>query len=541
MATDRLRSHAKVFDGLLQLIPAKYYYGEDTSDQWQRKKQTKEEARAAKLAKLDPDNAKSAKDVMEENARKRKREKDRELSEVDGIVIEKPKEGLREVKRKTKKQRREEKITGASSLSVTTGLVEEQRSNTAPAKRTDSSKRKEKRDRKKAKDEVKANKFQAKRGRKAQKTALVEDGPTDIAMAGQSDGDEGSKAGPERDLDRIDITNIEDLVPTRSSAPSTSTPSPAPQSPVFDASTTQSGTSSISSITQPTPTSSTHKPESDIPAQVPPNPKADPEELKARLQQRIEALRAARKANTLDGTPARNRQELMEARRRKEEQRKAHKKELRQRAREEEVRQRDLALTRASPLVSGSPATGSNAMPSPLRESTTEPATSFSFGRVAFSDGAHATPTLSSLLDPQKRKGPQDPLTALRATESRSSRLSTLDPAKRADIEEKDVWLNAKKRAHGERVRDDSSLLKKTLKRKEKAKKKSEREWGERTEGVVRSKENKQKRREENLAKRKEEKGVKKGKGGGKGKGKGKGNPKKVRARPGFEGSFRAK
>ena len=28
---ERLKSHAKSFDGLLSLIPAKYYYGEDTS------------------------------------------------------------------------------------------------------------------------------------------------------------------------------------------------------------------------------------------------------------------------------------------------------------------------------------------------------------------------------------------------------------------------------------------------------------------------------------------------------------------------------
>ena len=43
-------------------------------DQWKRKKQTKEEARNAKRAKLDPENAKSAKDVMDEKALKRKRE-----------------------------------------------------------------------------------------------------------------------------------------------------------------------------------------------------------------------------------------------------------------------------------------------------------------------------------------------------------------------------------------------------------------------------------------------------------------------------------
>lgn len=511
-------------------------------NQWQRKKQTKEEARAAKLAKLDPDNAKSAKDVMEESARKRKREEDGELSEVEGIVTEKPKEGLKDGKRKVKKQKREEKTNEADSLSAATRSGEEQQPNTASARKTSSNKRKEKRDRKKAKGDAKATKVEAKKARKAQGAALVEDATANLKTARLSNIDEGSEAGSESDLNRIDITNIQELVPTQSSSSSTATSSPAPQSPIFDVSTTQSTTSSISSIAQSTPAPDTHKTNPGAPSQPPQNPKADPEELKARLQQRIDALRAARKANTLDGTPARNRQELMEARRRKEEQRKAHKKELRQKAKEEEARQRDLALSRGSPLLSGSPATGPNALPSPLRESTTEPANNFSFGHVAFTDGAHMTPTLSSLLGPQKRKGPQDPLTALRATENRTSRLSILDPTKRANIEEKDVWLNAKKRAHGKRVRDDNSLLKKTLKRKEKAKKKSEKEWGERTEGVVRGKEKKQKRREENLAKRREEKGGggRKGKSGSKGKGNGKGKPK-AKARPGFEGSFRAK
>ncbi len=115
------------------------------------------------------------------------------------------------------------------------------------------------------------------------------------------------------------------------------------------------------------------------------------------------------------------------------------------------------------------------------------------------------------------------------------ARVSGLDERKRADIEEKDLWLNAKKRAHGEKVRDDMSLLKKTLKRKEKAKLKSESEWNERITGVQKGQEMRQKKREENLRKRKEEKG---GKGKGKAKGK---KPGKKSKRPGFEGSFRSK
>ena len=80
-------------------------------------------------------------------------------------------------------------------------------------------------------------------------------------------------------------------------------------------------------------------------------------------------------------------------------------------------------------------------------------------------------------------------------------------------------------------MRDDTNLLKKTLKRKEKQKKKSEKEWGERLEGVKRAGEVKQKMREDNLAKRREEKGKKSST-------KVKGSKKK---RPGFEGSMRTK
>jgi hypothetical protein len=47
------------------LIPANYYYSneDDSANQWSKKKQTKEEARAAKIAKFDPDREKTALDV----------------------------------------------------------------------------------------------------------------------------------------------------------------------------------------------------------------------------------------------------------------------------------------------------------------------------------------------------------------------------------------------------------------------------------------------------------------------------------------------
>jgi len=219
----------------------------------------------------------------------------------------------------------------------------------------------------------------------------------------------------------------------------------------------------------------------------------------------------------------------MEARRRKEEQRKAHKKELRKQAKDDEQRaaaEAELARLRGS----GSP------LSTPDIFSPRSPQNNFAFGRVTFDDGQQMDPNMTTILDPHKKKGPQDPRTALQAAQKKQARINGLDEAKKADIEEKDAWLNAKKRAHGEKVRDDTSLLKKALKRKEKAKSKSEKEWDTRIEGVQKGKEIRQKKREENLKKRREEKG-----GKGKGKGKGKKPGKKAKARPGFEGSFRSK
>ena len=142
-----------------------------------------------------------------------------------------------------------------------------------------------------------------------------------------------------------------------------------------------------------------------------------------------------------------------------------------------------------------------------------------------------------SLRDPKKTKGPSDPRTALQAAQNKQSRVAGYDAAKRADIGEKDMWLHARQRAQGERVKDDTSLLKKALKRKEKQKNKSEKQWQEREQAVVKGKEAKQRKREANLQKRKEEKGGKGKKGKG---GKSAGGAGKKKGRPGFEGRFKA-
>ncbi|KAK2763822.1 hypothetical protein FQN54_009440 [Arachnomyces sp. PD_36] len=536
---DRLRSHAKAFDGLLSLIPAKYYYGEDTSDQWQRKKQTKEEARKAKRAKLDPDSSKTVKDVMDENARKRKREEDADKDVGEGqegsgeevLGSEKPGEGLNRGDRAPKKKKKVEKTQ--SEQDKPNG--EEGAGGDAEARKKQKSeklaaKREQKKEQRKAKAAA-AKPEKKPESQPAQKPAPKtqkqdtkhEKRPKQQNAEPEAEEDDDN---PAQEMDLAEGFSLDLPAEQHSSFAST----PISNSPGLDTPNPHSGSSSISSIVPPTQPSELNK----QPSNATNKPKPSPEELKQRLQKRLDELRAARHADGFNGKPARNRQELIEARRQREEQRRAHKKELRAKAKEEEQRLRDEAIAkRFSPSNSGSLLASPRSPAETSPTASSSPSNNFSFGRVAFSDGQQADPTLTNF-ETHRKRGPQDPATALRAAQNKKSRLAGLDDAKKADIEEKDRWLNAKRRAHGERVRDDTSLLKKTLKRKEGVKKKSEREWTDRIEGIAKGKEIRQNKRDENLRKRKEEKGGKGKKKGGSGKGKGGG-------RPGFEGSFKSK
>lgn len=483
-------------------------------DQWKKKKQTKEQAAAARKAKLDPDSVKSAKDVMDERARKRKLEEMGDESDIEGVEKETPKQGLKTAQdKKTKKQKTaDEAETQAKSTSSATPQSKKTSAEVDAAKLAKAGQKAQKLQRKKEKQ---AKKTEEKKSRKEQVVTLpaeneAEDQPTPKEKIEEVVQEEAA-ADKDDDLAADEMANFEADGLEEEKVDSSNS---SPPSPTFDTNPSAPSTNTSTSSIIP-------------PGQAPKHIKipSDPELLKARLAARIEALRAARKADGPDGAPARNRQELMEARRKKEEQRRAHKKELRNKARAEEDAKREAALASAR----DSPA---SSMMSPAIHS---PEHNFSFGRVAFADGQTLTDDLSTVLSAPKKRGPQDAATALQASEKKRLRLAGLDDEKRADIEEKDLWLNAKKRAHGEKVRDDTSLLKKTLKRKEKQKQKSTKEWGERKEGVAKGQAMKQKKREENLQKRKD--GSKKGKAKVKAvKGK-----TKVKSRPGFEGSFGGK
>ncbi|KAL1621677.1 hypothetical protein SLS56_009075 [Neofusicoccum ribis] len=526
---ERLQSHAQAFEGLMSLIPAKQYYGQDTSDQWQRKKQSKAQKKAARRAKLDPGNIQTAKDVMDENERKRKRQLDGDddsddISDLDAPGKEKPREGLKP--KDPKKQKLGEAAAGK-------GQDPEEEDEETRRKREEKQKKiEERRLQKKQKQQEKA---QAKKQHPDSASVNASNPDADetdgkknepkgkkkaTPIAKDSDA-ESSAAASDEEIEKVDVSGLIEDDKDDNSWTSVS-PSPGPESPASSAIPSASSTSSV----VPPTTSETSKKLKDKTGKIQ-MPQVDQEVLKARLQARIEALRTARKADGIDGKPARNRQELMEARRRKEEERRQRKKEIRKQAKEDEQRkaaEAELARLRGS----GSPGT-------PDIFSPMEQENNFSFGRITFDDGQQMDMTASNLVDAKKKKGRSDPKTALEAAEKKKQRLAGLDEEKRREIESKDLWLNAKKRAHGEKVKDDTNLLKKTLKRKEKQKKKSENEWTERIAGVQKGKEIRQKKREDNLRKRREEKGTKPGKKANKLK------AGKKKARPGFEGSFRSK
>jgi hypothetical protein len=456
---------------------------------------------------LDPDSAKTAKDVMDERVRKRKLEEleDQEESDIEGVEKEKPKQGMKQPQEKKAKKQKVDRKEGEKQPSE---AAESKIAIATEKSRLKQERKKEKKENKLKKAEEKKEKAQALDSKSTKAPPSKDDTKSKQKVVTVKQA-EAAAGDDEEELAEGEKINFEADGLEGETQDSTVSPSPAPPSPTFDNSNQETSTSTSTSSTIPPATAPKH-------IKLP----TDPELLRARLASRIEALRAARKADGPDGAPARNRQELLESRRKKEEQRRAHKKELRLKAKIEEDARREAALASAR----DSPA---SSMMSPSIQS---PPQNFSFGRVSFADGQQLADDMTSTRDTPKKRGPQDAASALAATEKKRLRLAGLDDEKRADIEEKDLWLNAKKKAHGKKVRDDTSLLKRTLKRKEKMKTKSATEWNARKEGVAKSQAMKQKKREENLKKRRDEKGVK-------GK-KVKSKKTKPKSRPGFEGSF---
>ncbi|KAK6352810.1 hypothetical protein TWF696_004813 [Orbilia brochopaga] len=531
---DRLRSHAKAFDSLLNLIPAKLYFSQDNSDQWKKRKQTREESQAAKRAKLDPDQPVTVKEVEEERARQRlEREEKRRKSNEDGVPYE-TKSQMKARKKEEKRRERRAKKQGEGGGSPKKPRPEgkdrqevEQKDEAVqavppgkdkhhPAKRKDVKVNGDriqvngtnktgkavlhktqpvllKPDEDEDEDDLDEAHDQDSSSEDEQVDDLEPEGDSDSELAEEEE-EESSDDGSEADDANDSVQRIEGLTSTIES-----NASPAPSNNTDASSTAQK------SLAERLKTS---------------KDPAVQQQLKERLAKRIEELRQARK-----GEAPRTRTELMEQRRKRDELRKERKKQIRLQAKAE--------AAKAGATSNGGSVDGTPSSPSAARKlnKAVAPA-NYTFGQVNFGDGDKLKDTLDGTKSSKKKKGPMDVLGALKHAEAKKARLSNMPDEKRADIQEKDRWSKALKMAAGEKLQDDEGLLKKSLKRQEKAKKKSKREWQERNAGVEKAKAMRQKKREANIAARKEQK--KAGKSGKKAR---KVPSKKTKGRAGFEGT----
>ncbi|CAO3596544.1 unnamed protein product [Absidia cylindrospora] len=140
-----------------------------------------------------------------------------------------------------------------------------------------------------------------------------------------------------------------------------------------------------------------------------------------------------------------------------------------------------------------------------------------------------------SVGDSPKKKGAVDIKSQLKKIENQNQKLEKMkseDKDKAQSMQEKQEWQKAIAMATGEKIKDDTTLLKKTIKRQEKVKSKSAQEWNKREEKVKHDEQSKIKKRTENLQKRIDSKKDKKsGKKGGAGK----------KSKPGLEGTNKIK
>ncbi|CAR30735.1 hypothetical protein ZYGR_0P00370 [Zygosaccharomyces rouxii] len=113
---ERLRSNSNAFEGLLSLIPAKYYYDDQTQEQWKAKKKSKTQSKEDKQKKLDPEqqgeNSLSTLEVMKE------REKDAKPVVLPGEKLKKLKDEEKEREQEVKEDEPSEEIDGTEDIDV---------------------------------------------------------------------------------------------------------------------------------------------------------------------------------------------------------------------------------------------------------------------------------------------------------------------------------------------------------------------------------------------------------------------------------------
>lgn len=446
---DRLTQHSQAFESLLSLIPARYYYDEETSNQWKKKgmrksDEAKEEAKRNKKDKFDPTKGSTALDEL-----KRREQFADEVSEnategkVDKVTVyddngnpinddneEISVQDLLKLKSIEKLNPGEFKLKSSDDSSATNSL---------PAKKSKKS-----------------------NAPNSDSEALQEDSNHSDSV--QSDSTEG------------------DSLESKQSAPSTKeTRSEQQQSTAKDSVIQAKG----SSTRKPAETSE-HKTTKFE------NSKPGIEALRAKLAAKVDEMRAKRKApgSNAPGVP-KNREELLAARKLKLEQ----KKKLKNNPQEEKEPENPASESEEED-------------PDTTHQSSAPLDMNLSFGQVQFKDGDKLAKDTNSIVHDRKVKK-RNATDQLKVLENKKAKLSKLDSEKQKEISENAKWSRAILQSEGAKVRDDEKLLKKTIKQTENRKKRSEKEWNRRIHQTKKGISDREAKRDANIAAHKEAKKMK--------------------------------
>ena len=132
-------------------------------------------------------------------------------------------------------------------------------------------------------------------------------------------------------------------------------------------------------------------------------------------------------------------------------------------------------------------------------------------GKIVFSKFDFTTPSEpDDKVDKHKKIDYKKLLAKAEAKERSLKELQEKDAKRSKELEEQLSWKRAISKARGDKVKDDPSLLKKTLKRKEKLKRSSKKKWEARKGQELRRMEQKQETRQRHIKERQEAKKAKK-------------------------------
>ncbi|XP_053601722.1 surfeit locus protein 6 homolog [Plodia interpunctella] len=127
-------------------------------------------------------------------------------------------------------------------------------------------------------------------------------------------------------------------------------------------------------------------------------------------------------------------------------------------------------------------------------------------GKLVFSKFDFASDSRKERNHKSGEKDPRKILDNLKQQQEKIRQLEETEDCKAKEVKEKVAWKTVLQKAEGQKVKDDPTLLKKSIKRMEQQKKQSKKQWENRIKSVEQKKEERQKKRKENIGKKKKEK-----------------------------------